>query len=84
MRRPKTRGMVFAYEGSPEADVWSWERQTHSHSQLGHPSPPKKVLPTERGPGDLKMVVQEIPLVLEAKLEQPHSEHPARDKKSQG
>ena len=81
---------MFAYEGSPayirsvreEADVWSWE--THSLSQLGHSRPPEKVLSIERGPGDLKLVVQEVPLVLEAKLEKPHSEHPARDKKSQG
>ena len=81
--------MVFAYEGSlayvrEAADVWSWEREAHSLSQLGHPRPPEKILSTERGPGDLKLVVQEIPLVLKAKLENPHSEHPARDKKRQG
>ena len=51
--------------------------------QLGHSSPPE-ILSTERGPGDLKLVVQEIPLVLEAKLEQPHSEHPVRYEKNEG
>ena len=92
MRRPKTRGLVFAYEGSPayirsvreEADVWSWERETHPLSQLGHSRPPEKVLSTERGPGDLKLVVQEVPLVLEAKLEKPHSEHPRQRQEESG
>ena len=81
---------MFAYEGSPayirsireEADVWSWERETRSFSQLGHSRPPEKVLSTERGPGDLELVVQEVPLVLEAKLEKPHSDHPARQEES--
>ena len=30
------------------------------------------------------MVVQEIPLVLEAKLEQPHPEHPTGDEEREG
>ena len=91
MGKPKARGMVFAYEGSPayirsvqeEADVRSWNRETHSLSQLNHPRPPEKVLSTERGPGDLELVVQEVPLVLEAELEKPHPDHPARDEKNQ-
>ena len=41
-------------------------------------------LSKEREPGDLKLVVQEIPLILEARLEQPHSEHPVRDEKTKG
>ena len=84
--------MVFAYEGSPayirsvreEADVRSWERETHSLPQLNHSRPPEKILSTERGPGDLELVVQKVSLILEAKLEKPHSDHPARDKKNQG
>ena len=39
-------------------------------------------LSIEREPGDLKLVVQEIPLTLEARLEQPPSEHPVRDEKT--
>ena len=51
--------------------------------QLGHSSPPEKISSTERKPGDLKLVVQEIPLVLEESLEQSHSEHPVRYEKSE-
>ena len=53
MRRPKTRGMVFAYEGSPayirsvreEADVRSWERDLLPLAA----GPPE---PTKEGPLD--------------------------------
>ena len=91
MGEPKARSMVFAYEGSPayirsvreEADVRSWNRETHSLSQLNHSRPPVKVLSTERGPGDLELIVQEVPLVLEAELKKPHPDHPARDEKNQ-
>ena len=77
--------MVFAYEGSPayvrsvqeEADVWSWNRETHSLSQLNRPRPPEKILSTERGPGDLELVVQKVLLVLETELEKPHPDHSA-------
>ena len=92
MRRPKALGVVFAYEGPQPTSEASdkkltsgtgREKDTPSRS-WGHSSPPEKILSTERGPGDLKLVVQEIPLVLEARLEQPHSEHPVRYEKSEG
>ena len=41
-------------------------------------------LSKERERGDLKLVVQEIPLILEEKLEHPHLEDPLRDVKIKG
>ena len=41
-------------------------------------------LSKERERGDLKLVVQEIPLNLEEKLEQPPPEDPVRDVKKKG
>ena len=92
MRRRKALGVVFAYEGlqltskASDKKLTSWtgeEKDTPSRSwaTLVHQ---RRKLSTERELGDLKLVVQEIPLILEAKLEQTHSEHPVRDEKTKG
>ena len=41
-------------------------RETLSLPLLRHSSPPQKIIPIGRGPRDLKLNVQKIPLVLEA------------------
>ena len=81
--------MVFSYEGlqptseASDKKLTSWtgeEKDTPSRSWATRVHQRRK-LSTEREPGDLKLVVQEIPLILEARLEQSHSEHPVRDEK---
>ena len=59
-------------------------RETPSLSLLRHTSPPQKILPIGRGPRDLKLSVQKIPLVHEANLEQPHPEHFTGDEEREG
>ena len=92
MRRRKALGEVFTYEGlqptseASDKKLTSWtgeEKDTPSRSWVTRVHQRRK-LSTEREPGDLKLVVQEIPLILEARLEQPHSEHPVRYEKSKG
>ena len=92
MRRRKALGVVFAYEGlqptseASDQKMTSWtgeEKDTPSHSWATQVHQRRKTLDREE-PGDLKLVVQEIPLILEARLEQPHSEHPVRDEKTKG
>ena len=84
--------MAFAYEGlqptSEASDkkltsLTGEEKETPSRSWATEVHQRRK-LSKEREPGDLKLVVQEIPLILEARLEQPHSEHPVRDEKTKG
>ena len=76
MRRRKALGVVFAYEGlQPTSDkkLTSWtgeEKDTPSRSWATRVHQRRK-FSTEREPGDLKLVVQENPLILEARLEQP-------------
>ena len=91
MRRPKALGVVFAYEGPQSTSEASDKKQTSGTGR--EKDTPSRSRATrvhqrrysrQRGPGDLKLVVQEIPLVLEARLEQPHSEHPVRYEKSEG
>ena len=90
MRRRKALGVVFAYEGlqstseASDKKLTSWtgeEKDTPSRSWATRVHQGRK-LSTEREPGDLKLVVQEIPLILEARLEQPPSKHPVRDEKT--
>ena len=92
MRRRKVLGVVFAYEGlQPTSEAsdkkltsgTGREKDTPSRSWATRVHQRRK-LSTKREPGDLKLVVQEIPLILEARLEQPHSEHPVRYEKSKG
>ena len=92
MRRRKALGVVFAYEGlqptseASDKKLTSWtgeEKDTPSRSWATRVHQRRK-LSTEGEPGGLKLVVQEIPLILEARLEQPHSEHPVRYEKRKG
>ena len=85
--------MVFAYEGlqptseASDKKLTSWtgeEKDTPSRSWATQVQQRRKTLERREEPGDLKLVVQEIPLILEARLEQPHSEHPVRDEKTKG
>ena len=90
MRRRKALGVVFAYEGlqstseASDKKLTSWtgeEKDTPSRSWATRVHQGRK-LSTEREPRDLKLDVQEIPLILEARPEQPPSEHPVRDEKT--
>ena len=92
MRRRKALGVVFAYEGlQPTSEAsdnkltsgTGKEKDTLSRSWATRVHQRRK-LSTEREPGDLKLGIQEIPLILEARLEQPHSEHPVRYEKRKG
>ena len=82
--------MVFAYEGlqptseASDKKLTSWtgeEKDTPSRSWATKSTREEK-LSIKRESGDLKLVVREIPLILEARLEQPPSEHPVRDEKT--
>ena len=86
MRRRKALGVVFAYEGlQPTSEASDKKLTSGTGKEKDTPSRSwatrvhqRRKLSTEREPGDLKLVIQEIPLILEARLEQPHSEQPVR------
>ena len=79
MRRRKALGVVFAYEGlQPTSEAsdkkltsgTGREKDTASRSWATRVHQRRK-LSIEREPGDLKLVVQEIPMVLEAQETMP-------------
>ena len=78
MRRPKALGVVFAYEG-PQPTSEASDKKLTSGTGREKDTPSRswttrvhhKKLSTEREPGDLKLVVQEIPMVLEAQDTKP-------------